>query len=30
MMMTFATELVRFYDQAVANEDGSSPARSRA
>lgn len=27
MMMTFATELVRFYDQAVADEDVGSPAR---
>ena len=27
MMMTFATELVRFYDQAVADEESASPAR---
>ncbi len=27
MMMTFATELVRFYDQAVADEEGATPAR---
>ena len=27
MMMTFATELVRFYDQAVADDEGSSPAK---
>ena len=27
MMMTFATELVRFYDQAVADEEGGTPAR---
>ena len=30
MMMTFATELVRFYDQAVANEEGGSPARVKS
>jgi hypothetical protein len=27
MMMTFATELVRFYDQAVADEEAGSPAK---
>ncbi len=27
MMMTFATELVRFYDQAVADDEGGHPAK---
>lgn len=27
MMMTFVTELVRFYDQAVAGDEGTSPAK---
>ena len=29
MMMTFATELVRFYDQAVAGDEGTSPAKAK-
>lgn len=30
MMMTFATELVRFYDQVVADEEGGSAARIKS
>ena len=30
MMMTFATELVRFYDQATADEESASPARVKS
>ena len=30
MMMTFATELVRFYDQAAADEESASPARVKS
>ena len=30
MMMTFATELVRFYDQATADEENASPARVKS
>ena len=29
VMMTFVTKLVRFYDHAVADEEGANPARVR-